>query len=30
LSAAIDDADCERFIDALAEATYAIAGVTAG
>ena len=30
LSAAIDDADCERFVDALADATRAIAGVMAG
>jgi glutamate-1-semialdehyde 2,1-aminomutase len=30
MSAAIDDADCERFVGALADATQAIAGVTAG
>jgi glutamate-1-semialdehyde 2,1-aminomutase len=29
MSAAIDDADCDRFTTALAEATTAIAGVTA-
>ena len=29
MSAAIDDADCDRFVTALAEATGAIASVTA-
>ncbi|HEX6658276.1 MAG TPA: hypothetical protein VF065_09355, partial [Ilumatobacter sp.] len=30
MSAAIDDNDCDRFADALADATKSIAGVTAG
>jgi hypothetical protein len=29
MSAAIDNGDCERFVDALADATRSIAGVTA-